>query len=247
MSAPANCGKARLPKNALYHSRIEIQRILQTLASEGIPVFAEIGDEKLFVSQILSVDPATSCFTIAYCAEKSINSALFEQPSVKFSSNRDEALLEFEVAGASDTLCDGHPAIQFAFPRTLTLLHRREHPRIPVPVEASLRCIAEAGGFAPFESRIIDISHDGLGGLLYDRGINLKAGMVLKGCRIIIPGGKAIVADLGLRYITTVTLPDGTLANRAGLRFIQRPDEIAELVNFFIQNLDKTWTSTIKS
>ncbi len=238
--SPANRSNIKLPKNALYRSRIEIRRILQALASEGIPIFAEIGDEKLFVSQILSVNPATSHLTIAYCTEKSTNSALFEQHSVKFFSNRGAAFLEFEVAGASDTLCEGQPAIQFALPRTLILLHRREHPRISIPAEASLRCIAEAGGFAPFESHITDVSHDGLGGLLYDRDIKLKAGTVLKGCRIIIPCGKAIIADLELRYITTITLPDGILANRAGLRFIQRPDEMAELVNFFIQNLDKT-------
>lgn len=239
MSAPANHGKTRRPENVLYRSRIEIRRILQVLASEGWPVFAEIGDEKLFVSQILSVDPVTGHFAIAYGTEKSINSALFNQPSVKIFSNLGKAHLIFKVAGASDTLYKGQPAIQFAFPRTLILFHRREHLRIPIPTEASLRCIAEAGSFIPFESRIIDISHDGLGGLLYDRDIKLKAGTVLKGCRIIMPGGNAIVADLGLRYITTITLSDGTVANRAGFRFIQRSDEIAELVSFFIQNLDK--------
>jgi c-di-GMP-binding flagellar brake protein YcgR len=234
-----NHGKTKLPDNVLYRSRIEIRRILQELAGEGLPIFAEIGDGKLFISQILSVDPMAGCFAVAYGAEKSINNAMFNQPSVKFSSNLGEAHLIFKVAGASDTLCKGQPAIQFAFPRTLVFFHRREHLRIPIPAEASLRCIAEAGSFIPFESRIIDISHDGLGGMLYDRDIKLKAGTVLRGCRIIMPSGNAIVADLWLRYITTITLPDGTVANRAGLRFIQRPDEIAELVSFFIQNLDK--------
>lgn len=239
MSIPANHGKTRLPENALYHSSIEIWRILRVLAREGCLVYAEIGDGKLFVSQILSADSVTGNFAIAYGTEKSTNSILFSQPSVEFCSNLGKAHLVFKVAGASDTLCKGQPAIQFVFPRTLILLHRREHLRILIPTEASLRCIAEAGSFIPFESRIIDISHDGLGGILYDRDIKLKAGTVLKGCRIIMPGGNTIVADLGLRYITTITLSDGTVANRAGFRFIQRSDEIAELVSFFVQDLDK--------
>lgn len=247
MSAPADHDKTKLPENVLYRSRIEIRRILQRLADESCPVFAEIADERLFVSQILSVDPASGHLIIAYGAEKSINSALFEQPAVKFSSNLGDAHLIFKVAGATDTRYKGQPAIQFPFPRTLVFFRRREHLRIPIPTEASLRCIAEAGSVIPFESRIIDISHDGLGGMLYNRDVKLRAGTALKNCRIILPDGNAVVADLGLRYITTITLSDGTVANRAGLRFIQRPDEIAALVSFFIQNLDKNQDGTNKS
>jgi len=232
-----NTAQFTLSDNVLYRSRIEIRRILQALAGDSCPVFAEIDDDKLFVSQILSVDPDAGHFVIAYGTEKSINSALFDQPSVEFFSNHQGAHLIFEVAGAADTLHEGQPAIQFRFPRTLILYHRREHPRIPVPSDASLRCIADEGGVMPFEARIIDISLDGMGGMIYEGDISLAEGSVLKGCRIIIPSGEAVIADLRIRYTTTVTLPDGTLAHRAGVRFMQRPEKIEALINIFIQNL----------
>ena len=227
-----------LPENVLYRSRIEICRILRMLAKNRNSIFAEIGSGWTFVSHILAVDSRKGHFVISYCANKLLNSKLLELPSLKFTSSHRDAHFMFEVSNPAETRLAGQPAIRFALPDTLILYHRREYPRLPVPAEASLRCIADAGGIAPFESHITDITHDGFGCILYNCDIKLEPGAVLKGCRIIIPGGKAVVADLELRYIMTIPLPDGTLANRAGLRFIQRPDEIAELVNFFIQNLD---------
>lgn len=239
INQPAKPGKTTPPENVLYRSRIEICRILQTLAKERISIFAGIGSGMTFISHILLVDPRMGYFVFSYCANKLLNSKLLELPSLKFTANHQDAHLIFEVSNPTETLFDDQPAIRFTLPKTLISYHRREHPRIPISAVSSLRCIAEASGVVPFESRISDISQDGLGGMLYDRDIKLEPGTVLKGCRIIIPNGRAVVADLELRYTTMITLPDGTFAHRAGLRFIQRPDEIAELVNFFIQDLDK--------
>ncbi|MFZ2302231.1 MAG: flagellar regulator YcgR PilZN domain-containing protein [Gallionella sp.] len=227
-----------LPQNVLYRSRIEICRILRTLAKSRNSIFSEIGGGWTFVSHILFVDSRKGYFVISYCANKLLNSKLLELRSLKFTANNQDAHFMFGVSNPAETRFKSQPAIQFALPDTLILYHRREYPRLPISAEASLRCIADAGGIAPFESHITDITHDGFGCILYDRDIKLEPGAVLKGCRVIIPGGKAVVADLELRYIMTIPLPDGTLVNRAGLRFIQKPNEIAELINFFIRNLD---------
>lgn len=228
-----------LPENVLYRSRIEIYRILQALEDERSSLSAEIGNNRVFVSHVLSVDPAAGHFFIAYCANKSLNSALFDLPVLEFTASHQGAQLVFQVSHPSGTQFDGQPAIQFAFPQSLILHHRREHPRIPVPADVSLRCVADEGNAISFEARITDISLDGMGGMLYDSGIMLTAGTMLKGCRIITPRGAAIVADLEVRYVTTTTLPDGTLANRAGVRFMQRPEQIEALINMFIRDLDK--------
>ncbi|TAJ80696.1 MAG: flagellar brake protein [Gallionellaceae bacterium] len=231
--------KSAPPENVLYRSRIEICRILQDIAKSHSSLFAELDGGRTFVSRILFVDPRAGYFVVSYCANKSLNSKLLKTPSLKFTANYRDAHLIFEVANPGETRFDGQSAIQFALPNTLILYRRRESPRIPIPAEASLRCIADATGFVPFESHITDISHDGLGGIIYDRGIKLEPGSVLTACRIIIPGSKAIVADLLLRHISLTVLADGTLAHRAGFRLLQRPDELPELINFFAQNLDK--------
>lgn len=231
------------PGNVLYRSRIEICRILQFLASDCCSISAEIGNNQLFTSHILFVDPDAGYFVIAYCANKSANSVLFGLPSLEFTANHQGAHLVFQVSNPKDTQFDGQPAIQFALPQSAILHHRREQPRIPVPADISLRCIADEGGIISFEARITDISLDGMGGLLYGVDIMLEAGTILKSCRIIIPDGNAIIADLEVRHTTTVTLADGTLAHRTGVRFMQRPKEIEALINRFAQDLDNPTAS----
>lgn len=243
MTDPADLSKTAQhtpPRNVLYRSRIEICRILQFLVSDSCPVSAAIGNNQPFVSHILSVDPGAGYFVIAYSANKSANSVLFGLPSLEFTANPHEGHLVFRVSSPTDMQFDGKPAIQFALPQSVILNHRREQPRIPVPEDVSLRCIADEGGIISFEARIADINLGGMGGMLYSADIALEAGTILKGCRIIIPGGKAIIADLEVRYTKMITLPDGTSINRAGVRFVQKPDGIEALVDRFAQNPDNT-------
>lgn len=227
----------------LYRSRADICRILQFIASDHCSISAEIGSNRLFVSHILAVNPDTGHFVIAYCSNKSANSVLFGLPEVEFTASHQGAHVVFRVSKPKDTQFDEQPAIQFELPQSVTLYHRREQPRIPVPDDVSLRCVADADGVISFEARITDISLGGMGGLLYNPDIVLQTGTVLKGCRIIIPNGEAIIADLEVRYTKKITLADGTLINRAGVRFMQRPQGIEALINMFAKDLDFTATS----
>lgn len=223
--------------NTLYRSRIEICRLLEVLAINRSSLFVEFG-AKTVESRILLVRPDDGHFDCSYGANKRLNSKMFKAPSLKVTSHLHEADLVFEVSNPTESEFDGQPAIRFALPNRLIRYHGRQAPRFSIAGEASLRCIADTEGILPFEAHIIDISHDGLGGIVFDREIQLEPGAVLKRCRIIIPDGRAVVADLGVRYMTAITLPDGALAFRAGFRFIQTPGEIPELINFFNQSFD---------
>lgn len=136
-------------------------------------------------------------------------------------------------------MINGAPAIRFPLPREILMHNRREHARLKPMAPLSLRCVADEGGFAPFESRVVDVSHDGLGMLIYDPNINLAEGTVLHNSRIVIPSGDAVISDMELRHITTVRMPDGTMAHRAGFRFMRKNGELAKLVQLFIQDMDK--------
>ena len=240
MSDPSARGKKSRPENLLFHSHIEICRIMQLLATEHSPVTAEIMNGHPFSSHILSVDVGANHFAIAYSTHKAINAMVLKSPSVEFTAT-DRQSLNFTFAATSpeETLIDGEHAIQFALPKSLLLHNRREFTRHPVDAELSLRCIADEEGVIPFESHITDISHDGMGCLIYDMDIRLESHTILKGCRIITPGGDAVVADLELRHISSATLSDGTSAHRAGFRFVKQPEGNSKLVNLFIEDLDK--------
>ena len=228
------------PENLLFQSHIEICRILQVLAQAHCAITAEIGEGHHFASFLLAVDLAASHFYIAYGTNKTLNIKLIAAPSTEFTAT-DPQNLHFTFTGASpeETLLGDQPAIRFNMPKALLLHNQREHPRLPVPSNLSLRCVADEAGVIPFESHITDVSHDGLGCLIYDPDINLEKGAVLKHCRIVIPSGDAVIADLVLRHITTVPLPDGTFAHRAGFRFATRTDDQQKVINLFIQDMDK--------
>lgn len=223
--------------NKLYRSRIEICRMLQALAAGRSSLFVEFGSNTV-ETHILHVHPDSGHFDCSYGVNRKLNSRMFKAPSLKVTSHLPEADLVFEVSNPAETEFEGQPAVRFALPEVLIRYHGRKAPRFSVAGDASLRCIADTDGILPFEAHIIDISHDGLGGIVFDRDVRLEPGAVLRSCRIIVPDGRAFVADLTVRYMTAVTLADGALAFRAGFRFIQAPSEIPELINFF--NLDFT-------
>lgn len=240
MSVPTNNKKAR-PDNLLFRSHIEICRILQMLAHEHSHIVAEVGDHLTFKAFILALDLPHDRFSTTFSPNKEANSALLAFPdALEFTASDSQGLLyTFEASSPEEIQIDGQPAIHFDLPKALLLHNRREHMRLGTAENISLRCVADAAGFMPFESHITDVSHDGLGALIYDLGVHLEPGAVLKGSRIITANGDAVTADLELRHITATQLPDGTTVNRAGFRFIQPPGEIAQLIALFIQDMDK--------
>lgn len=224
-------------EDVLHYSRIEIGRLLQSIRTENFQIFAAIGDEQIFVSHILFVNPDTGHFIVAYAEHKLSNSLLFKNPTLEFTSNYHGAHLSFKVLQPTGTMYEGEPALQFLFPRAILLHHRREHKRIKIPKDISLNLIARWGDLEPIEINITDVSKDGFGCILYKDGDTLKLGTVLKKCIILLPDGKDVTVDLIVRHTSPVTLKDGTIAYRTGVRFIQTPKEIEPLINHFIKPL----------
>lgn len=228
------------PENLLVSSRLEIRRMLGLLAKERSSISAELQGAHLFTSHILSIEPDNGHFVVAYCANKLINAMLLDSATVEFTAtNHQELHFSFEASAPEEALFEGQPAIQFAMPTTVLLHNRREHPRIPVGRGVSLRCIADEAGVISFESHVTDISHDGVGCLIYDADISLEPGTILRGSRIVLPNGDAVIADLELRHSARTVLPDGTVANTAGFRFVQKSDDLAKLIKQYMRELNK--------
>jgi c-di-GMP-binding flagellar brake protein YcgR len=240
MSAPTDTKKTR-PDNLLFHSHIEICRILQMLVHEHSHIEAEVGGHLSFKAFLLTLDLPHGHFTTTFSPNKEANAALITCPGpVEFTATDSHGLLySFEAASPEETQIEGQPAIHFNLPKMLLLHNRRGQVRFPAADDLSLRCVADAAGFMPFESHVTDVSHDGLGALIYDANIHLEPGYVLKGSRIITPSGGAITADLELRHINSIQLSDGTTANHAGFRFTRVPAEMSQLIGLFIQDMDK--------
>lgn len=226
------------PANALYRSRIEICRILRALTREECPIYAEIGEERLFLTKILQVDEDSGNLVIEYGADKLINSILFNHPSLQYHASYMGAHLIFNVSGPQETLLGGKPAIRFALPNSLLWYQRREQPRFPVPPHVPLQCVYKDQHGEFIKVNIVDISLEGMGGIVCDASRPPSAGTILKGCRISYPGGEPITVDLVIRHVTAISKNDGTTIMRAGVEFVQKPEEIKPLIEFFIFDFD---------
>ena len=219
----------------LFRSRIEITRILQQLARDRAVLSAEIGDAgQLFLTRLLQVDPAGEFFVVDYSEERRANTALLEQLSVVFHASDKRGRIEFAATAPSEAVFAGDPAVRFALPQALVRSQLREHPRFKIPLDASLRCIADSTGVVPFEARIVDISRGGMGGMIYDPGIKLAPGTILRDCKIMMSGSKPILADVEVRYTASLLQPDGSLAQRSGVKFLGEPEGIDALLGRFV-------------
>jgi c-di-GMP-binding flagellar brake protein YcgR len=228
------------PDNLLFRSRIEILRLMQALAHGKCRITATLAGSHPFSSFLVAFDAASERFAIDYSPHKSLNAMLLAASSVEFTAiDQNNLNYTFIVSGAEEAMIAGGPAIRFPLPKAILMHNRREHPRLPTPADLSLRCVADEAGVIPFESHVTDLSHDGLGCLVYDPDVRLEPGMVLHGCRIVIPGGDAVVVDMELRHVAPQRLPDGTLAQRAGFRLLKKNGELAKLLRLFIQDMDK--------
>lgn len=227
------------PSAMLFRSHMEIERILKMLVRDRTLVAADVGDgETLYLTRLLHVDPDKEAMVIAYSEQATANELLLDSPRIAFRANHRRAHIEFECVNPSATRFKGTAAIRLGFPSALTWSQRREHPRIPVPPNLSLRCVADSSGVIPFEARIVDVSLGGMGGIIYDAPIKLEVGAVLRDCKIVIPGGDAILVDLEVRYTAPIAGPDGRAACRSGVRFLNRPKGIEALINLFVRDLD---------
>lgn len=229
------------PGNYLLRSQIEIKVVLDALVRQHVTISADIkndrGEELLFLTHLLHVDPAGQFIIIACSNDKPSNQALVTSPALVLHANLDNAHVEFAASDPVDVMIQDVAAIRLRFPNSLLRLRRREHPRYALPPRVQLRCVADSGGFTPFEARITDISMGGMGAMIYDVDINLPAGTVLKRCKIVHPGGDAVVVDVELRYGVRVRLLDGEWVHRSGFRFIDPPPALAELIKLFVLDL----------
>lgn len=228
---------AKPAADVLYRSEIEIARILQALCREQTMAYTLLyssGAEQLFISRILSVEPGEGTFHADYSIEKPFNNRVLQSRALKFKASYRNARVAFIGRRPAGSSVDGMPAIRFELPRTL-LHYQREYSRLHIPAHAPLHCLVAAGEGSPEQMHVVDVSQDGMGCVVQLGAGGIQKGMVLKDCLVPLPGDRSLKVDLIVRYTRRITLKNGTVATRIGVRFMQRPDEIAELVGRFVQ------------
>ncbi len=217
----------------LSRSPEEIARVLETIRSRATIVSSHL-DTVIFKSLLRRVE-APERVILERSPTEAANVALLARSRCTFHSGIPEWHVEFVATAPRETIHEGTAAIALGFPEVLARHSDRAHPRAAFVPQTPLSCLADANGIMPFDARMINISRGGLGFLVHSADVHLEPGTVLRGCRIELPGSRACVADLEVRYSQNVTLPDGTRAVRSGCRFIDARPEIMELVRNYVK------------
>lgn len=207
-------------------------QILNVLAARESSVRAHLQDGKLlFMSRLRFVDPGGRYIIVEPSGNEAANDALLTRPRCALFASLSGWHVEFIAAEPRETVHGGTRAIRFKFPEVLVDLQRRAHDRAAVSPQIPLRCVADAGGVLSFKGGLVDICASGIGFLIYDPGITLEPGTLLKGCQIEPEDMLPMILDLEVRYSELVTLADGTCVNRSGCRVIDPPEALKHFVD----------------
>ena len=219
------------PNNSghLLRTRSKIAPVLEALAARRERVTVELPDGRGLVDTLLVLaDPIGDFIIVAAAADEALNSALLALGRVTLVAEPKDWHIEFVGVAPSVVMHDGAAAIRLRYPEILTVQQRRQNERFNASTALALHCVADAGGIAPFDAQIKDISLGGISVLLYPPDVMIEPGTVLVGSRIDIPGADTVTVDLEVRYSELVTLTDGSRARCSGFRFVNAPEDLKQ-------------------
>ncbi len=219
------------PNNSghLLRTRSKIAPVLEALAARRERVTVELPDGRGLVDTLLVLaDPIGDFIIVAAAADEALNSALLALGRVTLVAEPKDWHIEFVGVAPSVVMHDGAAAIRLRYPEILTVQQRRQNERFNASTALALHCVADAGGIAPFDAQIKDISLGGISVLLYPPDVMIEPGTVLAGSRIEIPGADTVTVDLEVRYSELVTLEDGSRARCSGFRFLNAPEDVTQ-------------------
>jgi c-di-GMP-binding flagellar brake protein YcgR len=221
----------------LVRSGIEIDRILEGIAQDGATVSATLPSERMFISQLVAVNPVEQRMYLSYSDLTESNRAVLAQGSVLLKCHHRGARFSFSGRSPRSAVHGKDPAIQFAMPTQVVAVGQRFQARpARVPLQAPIECELRMGVLA-FDARLVDVSLDGRGFLVHDDVIPLCAGTRISAARIRHPQREPLEVDLEIAHVTPVVLPDGKRATRIGCRILASAGDLEELIRLFIIDL----------
>jgi c-di-GMP-binding flagellar brake protein YcgR len=215
----------------LLRAPSKIAPVLEALAARHQPVTMELPDDRgLFTTHIVRTDPGGQFIMVAAAADNAVNETVLSLSRLILVAEPDDWHIEFVGVEPSEVVQDEVAAIRMRYPEILTVQQRRQDDRYDATPVIMLRCEADAGGFAPFDAQIKDVSLGGMSVLVYPPDVKIEPGTVLVGSRIEVPGAEVITVDLEVRYSEIVTLPGGSRARCSGFRFLNTPDDVKKML-----------------
>lgn len=221
----------------LVRSGIEIERILNSIASQGNAVTAALPSQQMFLSRVMAVDAANDEVVLAYSDHKPANAAVLAVPSLTLRCNHQGAQFAFACPKPRHGAHAGRPAIRAAAPKIMLAMQNARPPsRQPLPPEADVRCELRVG-LVPFAARLVDMGLDGSAYIVCDPAIPVCDGTRLSNVRIRHGLRDSLTVDVEIQKVSQ-TLVDKKPATRLGCRILADRARLESIVRLFIIDLN---------
>jgi c-di-GMP-binding flagellar brake protein YcgR len=227
------------------HSRREIISLLRSLQDKNQLVSLLInGGKEAVVTSILHVDDVDNTVIIDGAPTNLLNERIVESDNISFETVLDHIRILFFTEQIKRCTYDNLPALQFTLPDTMVRLQRRDFYRVSTPVINPIRCAVQMTDedHKPTTTVPVTLQNISAGGIAIvdeKKLLDNTIGKVYKNCRIDLPGGSPVMADLEIRNSQELTFASGKSIRRLGCMFVNLPRPMLAAVQRYITKLER--------
>jgi len=225
-------------------SRTEILNILRGMRDQGslITFYFNQGYDFLLTSLVdISADGKTMVFD--YGSNMEMNRKALQTDKINCVSSKEKVKIQFTLLGVDPHKYEGRDAFLGDVPDSLIRLQRREYYRLTTPmanpIKASIPLPQDDGSIKTLQVVVVDISGGGIGLSVPPENLSLKMDAQFFGVSINLPNVGLISADMRVRNLYDVTMPNGKIHQRAGCQFIKLPGPMMTLIQRYIIQIER--------
>jgi len=220
----------------LIRSQKEIQLTLRAIAQKKYPavIYFDSG-ERFFKTVLLAANEQGVWLDVGPDDED--NNRVLNSDEITFVTMHQGAKVQFDCHQFQVAIYASHPAFHCPLPDKMVRLQRRDYFRLPIPVDAPLKCHIPQNQGSDLKlqtATIMDISLGGIALHCMEQNVRLEAGETYPDCRIDLPEIGMVKVTIQVKNLFDVATPSGTVIKHAGCEFVDLDNKSSMLLQRYI-------------
>lgn len=233
LDAPASADE-----NCYIDTPLGVIGVLRAIAAAGSRAAAYLDNGETFLpTTLIGVDGQPPVLFFEQGPDAALNAQLLETQKVTFVTADEGVPVQFSCVNPGIGSFEGEEAFCVSVPQRMLRLQRRSYYRLPgEPVHILLKCEIPCESHerpVVLKPAVLDLSCGGLAAAVPSTEPVLETGSRTL-CAIELPGIGRIEAAIEVRATSEMLLPDGQLARRYGLEFVNMNNKNVALIQRFI-------------
>lgn len=225
-------------------NRREIVHLMNSLMDKRALLTAYVdGGPFSFVTAVLAVTKDGESIILDASPDETLNERATAADALVCAARLDGVRVQFSVGTPERFAHDGYSALLCPLPELAIRLQRREFYRLQVPISNPVTCAitvrASDTDEKTVEVRAVDISAGGIGIAVPVGELDIKVGMELGECVLMIPDSGSIKVALRVRNQFLTTNRSGLEVLRLGCEFVDLPNKVVTQIQRYIFKVER--------